>query len=555
MAPSEPAPVLTSKDRARARRISYFMLFRLAMLAGFTVLAGAVWWSSESPFSLLYSASVWGTLVIGYILTIVYARMLPAVRDLERFAIMQTGVDIVLAALVVELTGGVESGFVTLYLIAVLGAATMGGYRQTWVASGIALAVYLMMSSLQALSIIDPLGARHTLEPLEFWGTVARTSAALVGVSVLSSYLTTQLATSVSQVGNLRALNENIVRSLTAGLLTTDLKHRILYFNPAARSILDLEDEDIGKPIDKIMPGLFDAQTETGAEGRQDLEVKTRAGRELHIGLNRVPLLDAEENILGYVINFQDVTRLHELAGQVRRNERLAALGGMAASVAHEIRNPLAAISGSAELLSATTSSPEDQRLLRVIERESTRLSRLITELLQFTRPRAPQPVRLDVTSAIAEACESFKADPANARLDLQYEGEADALSEVDPAQFSQVIWNLLKNAADAMNGEGRIRIRVHHAAEGIDVDVRDWGPGMPPEVLERVFDPFFTTKETGTGFGLAIVHRVVEDNGGSIRATSRVGEGTTFRLRFPRHEEVFQAEDSGVLHIESVRT
>jgi two-component system sensor histidine kinase PilS (NtrC family) len=536
---------------ARVRRMSYFMLFRLAMLTGFTVLAGVMFYARPEEYDNIYAGFVWATLVAGYATTILFARMLPRVRDLDRFAAVQTSTDIVLAAVVVQMSGGVDSGFVTLYLIAVLGAATMGGPQHTWAAALACGVIYVVMSTLEFTeAVVPPIDDWAPLPSRAHWAAVARMLAGLIGVAVLSSYLNAQLATSVTEVGKLRALNENIVRSLNSGLVTVDMEGRLAYFNPTARSILGLDDADIGRLASDVLPGI---QIGVGEE-RQELVLSTDQRGAVRIGLSSSPLVDESDEAVGHVINFQDLTRLHELAQRVRRNERLAALGGLAASVAHEIRNPLAAISGSAELLASLSLENDDARLLSVIRRESHRLSRLVDDLLAFTRPRPPQTRPVDLAQATREACDAIRTDPAVAEIGIHHEVRGDSddeppRSELDAAQLSQVLWNLLRNAAEALGGKGTITVVVTRDEDEHTIEVRDDGPGISPEHLERIFDPFFTTKEAGTGFGLAIAHRVVEDNGGTIACRSTLGEGSTFTLRFPRYDPL-QPEDSGVLEL-----
>jgi len=542
-------------ERRRAyARISYFMLFRLAMLAFFTVLAGVTFYARATETDPYYATFVWGTLVVGYGLTLGWAYWLPRAEDPTRIASLQTASDILLSAVVVQMTGGVDSGFATLYLISVLGAATMGGPQHTWAAASACMLIYLVMAVLQFLGVATPfyVGDPPALTAQEHWTAVGRTVTGLVGVSVLSSYLNTQLTSSVSQVGNLRALNENIVRSLSSGLLTLDLDDRLVYFNPAGRTLLDLEDELIGKPIDGILPNL--PSLEDGFEGRQEVHVITATGRPLRLGLTRTALCDADGDRIGSIINFQDVTPIHELTQRARRNERLAALGGLAASVAHEIRNPLAAISGSAELLGSTPhrgpASDEDQRLLRIIQRESNRLSTLISDLLSYTRPRAPQLAPVDLARVAHEAVEGFRHDPSTHGVRVVVDAPEPVHAEVDAAHVTQVLWNLLRNAAQAIDGPGEIHIGVTGDGEDAELRVRDDGVGIPSEHLELIFDPFFTTKESGTGFGLAFVHRIVGDNGGTIAVESTPGHGTKFTIRFPRYVARPTAADSGVLDL-----
>jgi two-component system sensor histidine kinase PilS (NtrC family) len=373
------------------------------------------------------------------------------------------------------------------------------------------------------------------LPPTQHWLTVGRTVAAIAGVTVLSSYLNRQLASSASLLVDLRALNENIVRSLGSGLLSCDPDGRLVYFNPAAREILSLSDADLGRPIDEVLPGFHAVPDPAQADvPRGELAITTRTGKRLHVGLSRTPLLDGRGRSIGDLVIFQDLTRLHELTEKVRRSERLAALGGMAASVAHEIRNPLAAISGSAELLSSLELEHDDRRLLSIIRRESTRLSDLVTDLLAFTRPRAPQVSTVNVSRLVRETCEAFSADPANAGIDVEVAGEEAVTAELDGVQLSQVLWNLLRNASEAMQGKGHVRVRVSRPGERAQISVTDDGPGIEAGLREKVFDPFFTTKDHGTGFGLAIAHRIVGDNGGTLELDDRVERGARFVLRFP---------------------
>jgi two-component system sensor histidine kinase PilS (NtrC family) len=357
----------------------------------------------------------------------------------------------------------------------------------------------------------------------------------MAGVAVLAGYLNAQLASRESEIGALRALNQNILRSLTSGILTTDTSGKLVYFNPAARRILGLKRTDLGRTVADVLPGL-DETTASSSDpaSRIELEVDDSAGNRIHLEASSSPVTEADGERLGDVISFQDVTTLHALAKKVRRNERLAAIGGLAASVAHEVRNPLAAISGSAELLSHSELEEEDGRLLSVIMRESTRLGTLVSDLLAFTRPTVPQRVRLDLVQATAEASEAFRTDPASADIEVHFTAEGGVEADVDPPLLTQVLWNLMTNARDAMNEHGVLKISVTRTPDFALISVGDTGPGIPEENLDRIFDPFFTTKEQGTGFGLALAHRIIEEHGGSIRVASAPGEGAVFTVSLP---------------------
>ncbi|MGB8932840.1 MAG: ATP-binding protein [Anaeromyxobacteraceae bacterium] len=230
---------------------------------------------------------------------------------------------------------------------------------------------------------------------------------------------------------------------------------------------------------------------------------------------------------------------LSELEAEVRRSQRLADLGSLAAGLAHEIRNPLASMTGSIELLSGSASAGEDERrLMGIVLREAGRLNELVTQFLAFARPAAPRPVPTDLSALLDDTLRVFRNDPQAAGVRIEERLEP-AAAQVDPDQLRQVIWNLLSNAAQALAalprpGDGGIRVRCAAAPEGVILEVEDDGVGMSQEELGQIFIPFFTTRARGTGLGLATVHRIVEAHGGTIRVASERGAGSRFTVVLP---------------------
>jgi signal transduction histidine kinase len=232
-------------------------------------------------------------------------------------------------------------------------------------------------------------------------------------------------------------------------------------------------------------------------------------------------------------------TDLSALEAEVRRSQRLADLGSLAAGLAHEIRNPLASMTGSIELLSGCVSAGEDERrLMGIVLREAGRLNDLVTQFLAFARPAPPRPVSTDLAALLDDTLRVFRNDPqaAGVRID---ERLAPARALADPDQVRQVIWNLLSNAAQALAaspraGKGAIRVRCAIAPEGAVIEVEDDGVGMDAAELGQIFIPFFTTRARGTGLGLATVHRIVEAHGGTIHVTSARGKGSRFTVVLP---------------------
>jgi len=296
----------------------------------------------------------------------------------------------------------------------------------------------------------------------------------------------------------------------------------------------------INQPIDTLMPGLAAMLTESKGElERADLTIKA-GSQELSIGVTVSPLRDVRDQMLGRVVNFQDLTELRRLEQQHLRSERLVTVGQLAAGIAHEIRNPLASISGSIELLKQTPqTSEEDRTLMTIVHREITRLNVLIGDLLDYANPRPPQAVDFDLGILIEETLQVARGDQAFAEVDVSAEVAKPLALHADPAKLRQVLWNLLRNAADAAATGGKhVTITARDDVSGVTVTVADDGAGIARKHIARIFDPFFTTKSKGTGLGLAMCHAIVSEHGGRIEVESDVGKGTKMVVRLPRPEK-----------------
>jgi two-component system sensor histidine kinase PilS (NtrC family) len=372
---------------------------------------------------------------------------------------------------------------------------------------------------------------------------------ACLGIGVLSAFLGEQLAQSGERLAvqrvraaDLAILKEYIIRSLSSGLLTVDRDGAVMTVNQAASEILSLDaDAIIGQPVTAVLPALSPILAELGE--RQTLrrgEIRAaRNGRELALGVSVTPLMDHRGEAIGRILNFQDLTELRRMEAQVKRAERLAVVGGVAAAVAHEIRNPLASISGSIELLrSAPQVGDENRQLMDIVVREVDRLNGLLGDLLDYARPREKVAMRIELGGVIDETVRVFAQDRTFAGVKVRPVLDPDATTrpvQADPAQLRQVVWNLLRNAAEAMPDGGEVRIELADAGGWAELRVIDEGVGIAPEDQEHLFEPFYTTKAGGSGLGLATVHRVVSEHGGTIGVTSSVGKGTTVTVRLPR--------------------
>jgi two-component system sensor histidine kinase PilS (NtrC family) len=458
--------------------------------------------------------------------------------------------DLAVAAVIVHATGGAQSAYTFFFPVAIIGAALIGSRRAIVGIAASALVLFVAVSLLGWSGALPALAGQEftpaSLTRIELARALALNGAAIVGVGLLAINLGSQLQrtrtsleTQSSAAADLLTLHSDIVRSLTSGLITIDGDGRINSINETATRILAIEaDAALGRPLGELVAPIA-AALENLASTDQLFRTEVRLLRpgsdaDLVLGVSVSPLFDRNHNPIGRVINFQDLSELRQMEQQVRQAERLAVIGRLAAGVAHEIRNPLASISGSIELLrSSPPGGDERKALMDIVTREVDRLEKLIRELLDYTNPRAPTKAPLDLASAIRDTASAFHNDRAVAELEVEVSGcDREVPVDADPEKLRQVLWNLLRNAAEA--AESRVEVALELEADRAIVEIADDGAGISDADLERIFDPFFTTKEGGTGLGLAIVHNIVGEHGGVIRARNREAGGAIFRVELP---------------------
>jgi two-component system sensor histidine kinase HydH len=344
----------------------------------------------------------------------------------------------------------------------------------------------------------------------------------------------------------------HVVEHMPDGLVSVNAEGEVLRINGRARTLLHLPQDAVGQDVDQLDPRLGTVFREAAA-GKRVLEreiswtVSEDSTLPLAVSASRVTGKDGED--LGVVILLRDLQEVKALRAQVQRSERLAALGQLAAGVAHEIRNPLSSIRGFAQFFQKRLPAESEERgYAEVMVHEVDRLNRVINNLLDFAGPKEPVLREIHPRALVehAVALLAREAETRGIRIDLQ--GETPAVS-MDPDQMTQAVLNLLLNAMEAMTEGGTIRVTIEtdRAGRGWVLAVEDSGPGIPTADLEQLFNPFFTTKKRGTGLGLAIVHRIVENHGGTIEVESRPGGGSRFVLRFPETVAIPVDHEDGV--------
>lgn len=524
-------------DAAERTRLTYVMLFRVGLVTLLlaSALVAEVGATANEQRSPVVSTLFW-LIVATYGLTISFALALPRVAHVGRLAALQVGSDLALTTLLVHLTGGAESTFAFMYILVIVGAAFVLG-RGALVAAAAAIALY----------VGDGVGV-SALPMRTLIRSLAVNAVAFAATAALATRLATELrragehlASQGLELRDLAALHQDVIRGLTSGLVTVGRDGRVLTINAAAAEILGVAaSQAIGRPLDELMPGLaaLRASVGDGALRRGEIAQLVAGGRQRRtLGVSLSPLVDSSGHTVGRIVNFQDLTELRRMEVAMQRAERLAAVGRLAAGIAHEIRNPLAAISGSIELLqksAAGDGAKENQELMTIVIREVDRLNALITELLEFARPRALETERLDVAATMAEMIKVFANDKRLGGAAVELVADAAVNVDADPAQLRQVVWNLLRNAAEAAPGQP-IRVELRADDEQVSLTVRDRGPGIAAEHRAHLFEPFFSTKEGGTGLGLATVHRIVDEHKGAVEFECPPEGGTAVTVRLSR--------------------
>jgi two-component system sensor histidine kinase PilS (NtrC family) len=391
---------------------------------------------------------------------------------------------------------------------------------------------------------------------------LALNGAGFASVAWLTGYLSerlqhtdARLREASSLIADLQAFNQCVIDSLTGGLATADLDGRLLTFNRAAEQITGWSASEVrGRAVCDVLQlpaELVDAlprMRESGTACRIEVSYRTAHGRPTDIGLTAAPLMGAAQPV-GFLLTFQDITerKRHEREAQTER--RLAAIGEMAAGIAHEIRNPLASMAGSIQVLRKELRlSAEQGQLMDIVLRESERLNGTITNFLTYARPQRRLTQTVDAYRVVEESAALLR-NSAEHRVDHEIalaQPLRPCLACVDEAQLRQVVWNLATNGLKAMPAGGRMELSVEPAgSDRVAITVRDHGVGMAATDLDSVFEPFRSTFPGGTGLGLSIVHRIVCDAGGSIDVQSAPGAGTAVRVTLPAagHREVTLAE------------
>jgi two-component system, NtrC family, sensor histidine kinase PilS len=503
-------------------RVVWLTAFRtVGITALFIALAFQVW--SRGPTESIAVRDLSAFVVIGivYFLTLVTGLLARNNRLNRASAWLQVLFDTVLASSVVALTGGLDSPLGLTFALATIGSGLLFGRTGALVGFVVSMLAFVLTALVA------------TPTPRTFSQSVAEISTqgfAQVLIAILSGYLAEQLLRTggalTAREQDLRELTElqnRIVNAMPSGLVTCDEQYRVTYLNPAAQNILGTDLSVTGEHVEQHLPGFSLLR----GVRRGELKVTTPKGERI-LGLSLTGLDSTSESTLAV---FQDLTELRKLESDLERIDRFANLGKVSAQLAHEIRNPLASIRGSAQLVQGDMPAGSDgERLISLIVKEADRLAELVEGYLKLARPPPPRvaPERLDLI--VRETLDMLRTDIDLARVQISQD-LSQLVAAVDASQLKQIVLNLLRNALAATSGLGPIRVTLQPEGSHAVLSVWDAGGGIAPENLGRIFEPFFTTRVEGTGLGLSTVQSIVQSHGGTISVTSNRIDGTNFRI------------------------
>jgi two-component system sensor histidine kinase PilS (NtrC family) len=516
-------------------RVRIFILTLLLAIE----LAVAQFSPAPMPWRLFLS-----TIFFWYSLSLFYVLLLSFWKEHRLQATLQVLTDVVLVSLVIHETGGWDSSLNFLYPLVIIVASVLLPRIWAGLVAALAFILYGTVLELSYYAIIPSYCTTHpgvkALQAIIFVNLFA-----FLAVAYLAGLLTAklrqvgvQLKDASGALESLQALHENIIHSISSGLITTGLDGRITLINAAAQRLLERTPAQLtGTSVSQLFLDPLPTVNSQQAHGEVRFDPATKFRKTLRVRVTTLTVPERGE--IGYVYALDDLTEVRRLEREVRMQDRLAAVGRLAAAIAHEIRNPLTSIAGSVSMLSGVPEMNEDhRRLLDIVTRESQRLNAIITDFLAYSRTKQYRFDKVDLIQLVEDTLtlmdHRMTAEKTGITIHRNFAAH-QALAIADGDKLKQVFWNLCENAVRAMKSGGTLTAAIEPLAEDWQVSFIDTGTGMTAQQIEKIFEPFQSNFEGGTGLGLAIVYQIVQAHEGKVWARSKPGQGTTFVLRLHR--------------------
>ncbi len=569
-------------DKELFLRVKTIMVLRVVFLTGFLILVIAFERNSLQETPIVPLSAV---LCAAYFLVLASALFLRIKMHLLSVAWFQIFGDLCVVGGIIFTTGGVESPLSFLFLFVIVGSSVMLPRAACYLTASGASIIYGLLVDMEYFRVIQPIyffpKSSVFYQGAYLFYTVALNIASFFSVAYLSSILNNRLRLVKDELQNknidfkkLQEFHQNVVQNMVNGLMTTDLEGRVTSVNIACESITGFHlGECIGKHCYQLLPmeelsRLFTYKGDSipmpyHMEGeciRKDGETILISMKISHL-LNPEadPKRNLEQQVEGYICVFEDRTEIHEMGEKMKQSEQLAAVGKFSAGLAHEIRNPLASLSGSIQVLKDSLETDEEQqRLMNIILKETERVNDIVTDFLAYSQPRKSKPTVIDLTQLLEDIITLMKnSNEYDPSINIQLVAPPEhIIIQSEEAQIKQMIWNLCVNGLQAMDKSGNLTMTVkkvegykHKKFEtnrrGVVISVEDQGRGIPLEEQERIFDPFFTTREEGVGLGLPTVKQIVERFAGHIGVESEPDRGTCFDVFLPQERSLLSPRNS----------
>ena len=485
-----------------------------------------------------------GLLLLWFTFSLFFVLLMSFWREHRVQSALQVVTDLVMVTLVVHVTGGLDSSLNFLYPLVIIVACILLPRIWAYQVAALAFILYGVLLELNYYGVVPSYSTSHPdLKALQ--AIIFINLFAFLTVAYLANLLTAklrqvdvQLKDTSGALANLQALHENIIQSISDGLITTELDGRITLLNKAAAKMLERPEGDlVGKPIQEL---FIDRLPHVGSpQPRSEVRFIAPNTFRKTFRVNVSALEVAEGGPVGFVYTFDDLTEIRRLEREVRMHDRLAAVGRLAAAIAHEIRNPLTSIAGSVSMLSGIPDLNEEHRqLLEIVIRESERLNNIITDFLAYSRGKQYQFEQVNLMPLLEDTLTLLEhrlvAEDTGIVIRREFAVQ-EAWAMADGDKIKQVFWNFCENAVRAMKGGGRLTVSVEAVGDDWQINFSDTGPGLSQQQKEKIFEPFQSQFEGGTGLGLAIVYQIVQAHEGKVFARSKQGEGSTFVFRLRR--------------------
>lgn len=495
-------------------------------------------------------------MVLWFVLSLFFLFLVSVWSEHRLQAILQVLADLAMVTLVVHVTGGIDSSLNFLYPLVIVVACMLLPRAWGFLSAALAFILFGAILELDYYLVIPSYSSSHpklkALQVVIFVNLFAYFAIAYLAGLLMSKLrqADVQLKDASGALENLQALHESIVQSMSGGVITTGLDGRITLVNRAAQQLLEISETALrGRSV----ADLFQDPLPQFGGNRGYAEVRYVSGngfrktfRVLVSALNVSARSD-----LGFVYSFDDLTEIRRLEREVRMQDRLAAVGRLAAAIAHEIRNPLTSIAGSVSMLSDVPAlSPEERHLLQIVIRESDRLNNIITDFLAYSRGKQYRFERVNLVPLLEDTLTLLEhrltAENAGIKIERCF-AKSEAWVLADGDKLKQVFWNFCENAVRAMKDQGgSLTVALTERGRDWEMSFADTGPGINPQQTEKIFEPFQSNFEGGTGLGLAIVYQIVQAHEGKVWARSEISKGTSFVLRLRRMEDAHKPGAAG---------